>query len=396
YEGAVNEDGRGPSIWDNFTHQYPEKIKDGSNGDVANDFYHRYKDDIKLAKKMGLDSFRFSISWSRVLPKGKICGGINKLGIKFYHNLIDELLANDYANLLFMEFGDKVKYWATLNEPNLMTEYGYARGLNAPGRCSNYIGNCTFGNSATEPYLVAHYFLLCHAATVKLYRNTYKARQKGIIGITVATNMILPINNTLASRQATFLDPVVYGNYPLSMRLLLGNRLPQFTPKQSKLLKRSFDFLGLNYYTSYYAMESLSVDRMNLSYTTDSHSTSSSFKNGVAIGESTHSSWLYIYPKGLQDLLQYIKERYNDPFIFITENDSQRIRYHSGHLAYLLKAIKKGANVGGYYVWSWLDDFEWSNGFTNRIGLSFVDFDNGLKRYPKDSFYWFKKFLLKN
>ncbi|KAL8152301.1 hypothetical protein V2J09_010061, partial [Rumex salicifolius] len=235
---AATEDGKGASIWDNFTHLYPERIADGSNGDVADDFYHRYKDDIKMMKKMGIDTFRFSISWPRILPRGKISGGINKLGIKFYNDLINELLANGikpfvtmfhwdlpralqddyggflspkivddfqgYADLVFEEFGDRVKHWITLNEPNLVTQFGYDLGLLPPVRCSPYVNaNCTAGDSGTEPYLVAHHLLLWHSAAVHLYKHKYHADQKGIIGISISTTMYIPINQTLASRLAT-------------------------------------------------------------------------------------------------------------------------------------------------------------------------------------------------
>ncbi|KAL8152303.1 hypothetical protein V2J09_010063 [Rumex salicifolius] len=416
YEGAAYEDGKGTSIWDTFTHLYPEKIADGSNGDVADDFYHRYKDDIKMMKKMGIDTFRFSISWSRILPRGNISGGINKLGIKpfvtiFHWDLPQALQDNyggflspkivddfqDYADLVFKEFGDRVKQWATLNEPNIMTQLGFALGLFPPARCSPYINaNCTGGDSATEPYLVGHHLLLCHSAAVHLYKHKYHADQKGIIGISIATTM--------------FIHPIVYGEYPETMRSIVGNRLPKFTKKQSELLKQSFDFLGLNYYSTYYVEDSPSTSNLvNLSYTTDNHATATYFKNGIPIGEATYT--LYMYPKGLQDLLLYVKNKYNNPTIFITENgmadanngslsedptavkDTLRIKYHSGHLAYLLKSIKEGANVKGYLTWTWMDDYEWTSGYTIRNGFTFVDFKNGLKRFPKNSFYWFTNFL---
>ncbi|GLU00229.1 hypothetical protein SLE2022_176100 [Rubroshorea leprosula] len=190
-EGATHSDGRKPSIWDTFVRQCPEKISDHSTGDVAEEFYYHYKEDIALMKEIGLDSFRFSISWPRILPGGKNSRGVNQQGVDFYNSLIDELLSNgiqpfvtlfhwdlpqtledeyggflspsivnhyrDYVDFCFNEFGDRVKHWVTLNEPNLFTEFGYADGTAALGRCSDYIGNCIAGNSATEPYLVAHH-----------------------------------------------------------------------------------------------------------------------------------------------------------------------------------------------------------------------------------------------
>ncbi|XP_075646079.1 beta-glucosidase 17-like isoform X1 [Castanea sativa] len=455
-EGAAHIDDRGPSIWDTFTREHPEKIADGSNGDVADDFYHRYKGDIKLMRKIGLDSFRFSISWSRILPKGKISGGVNPQGVKFYNNLINELLLNgikplvtlfhfdtpqaledeyggllspkivkdylDYVDFCFKTFGDQVKLWVTMNEPNGLCINGYTLGTSAPGRCSNYVGNCTAGNSATEPYIVAHNLLLAHGGAVKLYKDKYQPYQHGKIGITIVSHWFVPKYQISANRKATyrvldflfgwFVHPVIYGDYPKSMKSLVGNRLPRFTEAQSKLLKGSLDFLGVNYYTTNYVESAPSSNGVNVSYVSDRQATLTTDKNGTPIGTPTALNWLFIYPKGLRELLLYIKENYNNPVIYITENgmadannrslpikdalkDSLRIKYHYGHLSYLLKAIKEGVNVKGYYVWSFFDDFEWDGGYTARFGLIFVDFNNNLRRYLKHSAYLFKLFLLK-
>ncbi|XP_050284226.1 beta-glucosidase 17-like [Quercus robur] len=454
-EGAANTDGRGPSTWDIFTKKHPEKIADGSNGDMADDFYHRYKEDIKLMKKIGLDSFRFSISWSRILPKGKLSGGVNAMGVKFYNNLINELLYNgikpfvtlfhydppqaledeyggllspkivndyrDYVDFCFKTFGDRVKHWVTLNEPNNLGVNGYTSGTFAPGRCSSYLGNCTAGNSATESYIVAHHLILAHGAAVKLYKDKYQPYQKGIIGITIVSHWFMPKYNTSACSEAAsraldftfgwFAHPITYGDYPQSMKSLVGNRLPKFTEVESKLLKGSLDFLGLNYYTTNYA-ESATSNSVNISYVTDRRLTLTTEKNGTPIGTPTALDWLYVYPKGIRELMLYIKKNYNNPMIYITENgvadennsslpikdvlkDSLRIRYHYAHLSYLSKAIKEGVNVKGYYAWSFFDDFEWDAGYSVRFGLTFVDFKNNLKRHLKYSAYWFKMFLLK-
>ncbi|KAK3204356.1 hypothetical protein Dsin_018402 [Dipteronia sinensis] len=455
-EGGASIDGRGPSIWDTFTKNHPEKIWDRSSGEVADDFYHRYKDDIKIMKRIGLDSFRFSISWSRLLPKGKISRGVNPLGVKFYNNVIDELLANgitpfvtlfhwdlpqaledkyggflsseivkdfgDYADLCFKTFGDRVKHWVTLNEPYSYSVNGYNGGTFAPGRCSSYMGNCTAGDSSTEPYIVAHNLLLSHAAAVKVYRTKYQAYQKGQIGITIVTHWFIPkstkseADKEAANRILDFLfgwfaDPVTYGNYPKIMRSLVGDRLPKFTKAQSEMLKGSFDFLGINYYTTNYAQHSLTVPRFNRSYSTDSRVTASSSKNGIPIGTPTPLNWLFIYPKGIKQLMLYVRDNYKNPPIYITENgyaeannnslpigvarkDSMRIRYYHGHLSSILEAIKEGVNIKGYYAWSFFDDFEWDAGYTVRFGIIYVDFKNNLKRYLKYSAYWFQRFLL--
>ncbi|XP_059649065.1 beta-glucosidase 12-like [Cornus florida] len=401
YEGEAFGDGRKPSMWDTFTHKHPEKIEDHSTGDVANDFYHHYKEDISLMKDIGLDAFRFSISWPRVLPSGKISAGVNPLGVKFYNDLIDSLLSKglqpyvtlfhwdipqalideyggflsqnivddfrNYADFCFRTFGDRVKHWLTLNEPYQFTVFGYATGVYAPGRCSNYIGNCTCGNSATEPYLVGHHQILSHGATIKLYRERYKASQKGQIGVTLNSNWFVPISQNVANRKAAlraldfmlgwFLHPMTYGEYPKNMLSLVKKRLPKFTKTQSKMLRNSYDFAGINYYTSHYVANAVLLTGVNLSMTTDSRVILSNEKNGVPIGQPTVLSWLYVYPKGIRELMLYIKDNYGNPPIVITENgvadannstlpvkealkDNLRIMYHHDHLTYLLKAIK--------------------------------------------------------
>ncbi|XP_049401786.1 vicianin hydrolase-like isoform X2 [Solanum stenotomum] len=416
-EGEALKGGRGPSIWDTFTRQHPEKIFDASTADVAVDFYHRYKEDIQLLKQVGLRAFRMSISWSRILPYGKVSKGVNPEGIKFYNNVFNELIANgitpfvtlfhwdtpqtledeykgflsskiakdygDFVDICFKEFGDRVKHWITLNEPLSYSMNGYTKGTFAPGRCSKYVGNCTEGNSATEPYIVAHNLLLAHATAVKIYRDKYQKSQKGKIGVTLVTHMFVPKINTPQGLKAPlraldfmlgwFLDPITYGDYPASMRAMVGRRLPRFTVEESKLVK--------------------------------------ALKDGKPIGTPTALDWLFIYPKGIYGLMLHIKEKYNNPPIYITENgmaeannstmslkeslnDDMRIKYYEGHLWFLSKAIKAGANVKGHFVWSFLDDYEWDAGFTVRFGLTFVDYKNGLKRYHKKSSYWYKKFLL--
>ncbi|CAJ2654796.1 unnamed protein product [Trifolium pratense] len=422
YEGAASEGGRGPSIWDTFTHRYPEKIDDGKNGDVAVDSYHRYKEDVAIMKDMNLDAYRFSISWSRVLPNGKLSGGINQEGIDYYNNLINELLANglqpfvtlfhwdlpqaledeyggflspliikdfqDYAELCFKTFGDRVKNWITLNEPWTYSRDGYANGEMAPGRCSSWLNpNCTGGDSGTEPYLVSHNQLLAHAAV---------AAQRAIDFMF-----------------GWFMDPLTNGDYPKIMRALVKSRLPKFTKEQSKLVSGSFDFIGINYYASCYASDAPQLSNGPPSYLTDSLSQYSFERDGKPIGINVASDWLYVYPKGIRDFLIQVKEKYNNPLIYITENgineyddpslsleesllDTYRVDYHYRHLFYLREAIKAGVNVKGYFAWSLLDNFEWHKGYIVRFGMIFIDYKNGLKRYQKLSGLWFKNFLTPN
>ncbi|KAI3466882.1 hypothetical protein Pfo_023545 [Paulownia fortunei] len=455
-EGAFNENGKGLSMWDNFTHMYPDKISDHSNGDITIDSYHRYKEDVKIARDLGLDAYRISISWPRILPGGKIEEGVNQDGIEYYNNLINELLANgvepfvtilhldvpqalqdayggclsaqivadflDFANLLFQQFGDRVKYWITINEPWTFSVYGYAYGLFAPGRCSNWQGlGCTSGNSAIEPYIVAHNQLLAHSAVVNLYRNKYQALQKGTIGITLASYWFEPLDETNENQKAKdraldfmlgwFMEPLTLGNYPENMRLRVRGRLPEFTEEEINMMKGSFDFIGFNYYGAIYAFNK--PNSSSFSYTTDSEIDITGKRNGTAIGEQArNSSRIYIYPKGLREMLRHIKERYNNPLIYITENgideaandtleiseavkDDMRKDYIHDHLCCLHEAIEKdAANVKGYFVWSLMDNFEWASGFSVRFGLNYVDYkDKLLRRYPKHSALWFKEFL---
>ncbi|KAL3503981.1 hypothetical protein ACH5RR_033822 [Cinchona calisaya] len=456
-EGAWNIDGKGLSNWDVYTHKYPERIADHSNGDVATDSYHRYKEDIKLLKKMNTDSYRFSISWSRILPYGKISKGINEKGIQYYNDLINELEANgltasvtlfhweiphaleneyggflspnvvqdyhDYANLCFERFGDRVKHWITFNEPWSYSTSGYDSGTFAPGRCSAWLqNNCTGGNSGTEPYIVSHNQLLAHADVVNLYRTKYQAQQKGIIGITLVSTWMVPLSNSPRDQRASiraldfmfgwFMNPLVYGKYPPSMRILAGKRLPRFTSQQSKQLIGSYDFLGLNYYTAFYVSPSNTPpNKVNLSYTTDQHVTLSVARNGKLIGEQAGSDWLHVYPRGIWDLLIYIKRTYNNPIIYITENgidevnnatltlrqslqDNFRINYYYRHLQFVRQAIKNGVQIRGYYGWSILDNFEWASGYTVRFGINYVDYKT-LHRFRKLSSFWFERFLRK-
>ncbi|KAE8818589.1 Beta-glucosidase 12 [Hordeum vulgare] len=427
YEGGAMEGGRGSSIWDNFTHQHP-----GINGDVAVDSYHLYKEDVRLMKDMGMDAYRFSISWTRILPDGTLRGGVNREGIKYYNNLIDELLSKglqpfvtlfhwdspqgledkyggflspniindykDFAEVCFREFGDRVKHWITLNEPSNFCNSGYAMGVSAPGRCSPWEkANCSAGDSGREPYTVCHHQILSHAAAARSYTQKYKRVQKGEIGITLVSNWFTPLSGSKSSVAATrraiefmvgwFLDPLSRGDYPRSMKVLVRNRLPQFTKKQSELVKGAFDFIGINYYTTNYAGSLPPSNVMRKSYSTDAQANLTGVRNGVPIGPQAASPWLYVYPQGIDEA--------NNKSLPLHEslNDDARIDYHHRHLDALLSAIRDGANVKGYFAWSLLDDFEWSSGYTVRFGLHFVDYDHGLKRYPKRSAGWFKKFL---
>ncbi|XP_019445906.1 PREDICTED: beta-glucosidase 40-like isoform X2 [Lupinus angustifolius] len=453
YEGAVKADGRGPSVWDTFSHKFG-KISDFSNADVAVDQYHRFEEDIELMKDLGVSAYRFSISWTRIFPNGS--GEINLAGVDHYNKLIDALLAKgiepyvtiyhwdlpqalddkydgwlgteiikdfaNYAETCFQKFGDRVKHWITFNEPHTFATQGYDVGLQAPGRCSILLHLfCRKGNSATEPYLVGHNVLLSHAAVADIYRKKYKI-QGGSLGIAFDVMWYEPATNTQNDNDAAqraqdfqlgwFLDPLMFGDYPSSMRSRVGKRLPKFSEAEAALVKGSLDFVGINHYTTYYARNNDTnvIGTLLNDSIADSGVITLPFKGRKAIGDRANSIWLYIVPQGMRSLMNYIKRKYGNPPVVITENgmddpnsifipikdalkDEKRIAYLKGYLSELLASIKDGCNVKGYFHWSLLDNWEWAAGYSCRFGMYFVDYNDNLKRYPKQSVQWFKNFL---
>ncbi|OMO84021.1 Glycoside hydrolase, family 1 [Corchorus capsularis] len=456
-EGATKSGGRGPSIWDQYIREFPAKISDKSNMEVATESYKLYKEDLLALKNLGVDAYRFSISWTRILPDGTLSGGINRKGIKFYNKFIDELIKlgikpfvtifhfdspealehkyggflnrtivedfKKYAEVCFKTFGDRVKNWITINEPNILAKFGYGMGIAPPGRCSDR-KNCASGNSATEPYIAAHNLLLAHATAAKLYKKKYQATQGGQIGLSLVGLYYEPYSDSLFDRNAAkramdfelgwIVEPLVRGKYPSSMRKLVKNRLPVFTAQEKELVKGSFDFIGINYYTARYAKNiPINPTEPAISYLVDEHVNATVNKNGVLIGPNAGGSFfLFIYPPGLYKLLNFMGKHYGKNLtIYITENgvtekkndsipikqalnDQFRIEFIQKHLHQLRRAIKDGViNVKGYFVWSLLDDFEWIEGYGIGYGLYYVDRKNNLKRIPKKSAKWYHDFV---
>ncbi|CAI0399836.1 unnamed protein product [Linum tenue] len=434
--------------------QLPHGRRHFPNGFVFGSATAAYQEDIQRMKAMNLDAYRFSISWTRIFPHGRMQDGINDAGVQFYHNLLDMLIENrlepyvtiwhwdtpqaleaeyggflsrnivkdfkDYCNFLFSEYGDKVKKWITLNEPMVHVQRGYDEGLHAPGRCSGRANRkCVAGDSATEPYIVTHNLLLAHAAAYRLYEEEYKD-QKGVVGITIVTFWFLPYNpDAIADRFAVdrsldfnygwYLDPIHYGRYPRSMVDLVGPRLPTFTNQESDMLKKSYDFIGLNYYTTYYAKNNAEFDPVHLRYTRDSHAITTRTYSQFLAASQMGSTWQYKYPEGLRNLLNYTKNTYDDPDIYITENgmgtqedpeqkleeaiaDTMRVEFYNDHLASIYQAIKEEkVKVKGFFAWSYADNYEWNDGYSVRFGLNYVNYTD-LSRHPKHSACWYSHF----
>ncbi|XP_074321448.1 beta-glucosidase 18-like [Silene latifolia] len=451
-EGAYLEDGKGLSNWDVFSHTSGNTVNN-ENGDVADDHYHRYEEDFNILDDLGVDAYRFSISWTRILPRGRF-GKINPSGITFYNKIIDNLLLKgiepfvtihhfDYpqeleerfgawlsplmqddfvhfAKICFEEFGDRVKHWITINEPNIFSLRAYVQGNFPPEHCSPPFGNCSTGNSDVEPLIVVHNMLLSHAKAAQLYRHQFQPKQHGYLGIALCTSSFVPYRDDKFSRRAVerayanevawIIDPLVYGNYPSLMRKYHGKELPKFTKDEVKLLKESVDFVGLNHYTTFYA-----VDCFHYSSECSSQDNraikgfvkTTGFRDGIPIGEQGNNPRFFTVPQGMELTVDYIKMRYPDISIYITENgyapptllnvpeilhDVKRVEYLRTYIAALGRAIRKGAKVKGYFAWSFMDNFEWSDGYEPTYGLYYVD-RTTQKRIPKLSAYWYAGLL---
>ncbi|KAE9622257.1 putative beta-glucosidase [Lupinus albus] len=434
-EGAAKEDGRKPSIFDTYAH---------GAGDIECDQYHKYKEDVQLMANMGLEAYRFSISWSRLIPDGK--GPINPKGLQYYNNLINELISHGiqphvtlhhfdlpqtledeyggwvsrrivkdftaYADVCFREFGDRVKHWTTINEPNIFAWFGYDIGMLPPQRCSpSLIAQCSRGNSTTEPYLATHHMLLAHAYAARLYRKTYQNLQHGFIGLNLLTFGLAPQTNTSEDIRATrrvqdfligwFMDPLTFGDYPNIMKKNAGSRLPFFTQEESNMVKGSIDFLGINfYYTLYIKNSPSSLQMEERDYMADMAAEFE--RNDTPTLEIPITTWR------LQKVLDSLKKKYGNIPIYIHENgqktacnssldDWSRVKYLHAYIGSMHDALRKGSNVRGYFVWSFLDGLELvTNGYKECFGLFYIDFeDPSLRRKPKLSAEWYSSFLNK-
>ena len=418
-KGSPLADGAGPSIWTRFAHT-PGMTFNGDTGDIACDHYHRWKDDVRLMRELGLQAYRFSVSWSRILPDGT--GRVNQPGLDFYSRLVDELLANgieplltlyhwdlpaalddrggwlnrdcadwfaEYGSVLYRTLDGRVKKWVTLNEPWVITDGGYLHGALAPGHRSRY-----------EAPIASHNLMRAHGAAVLAYR----AEGKHAIGLVVNLEPKHAASESAvdvaAARRADaymnrqYLDPALLGSYPDEMREIFGDAWPEWPAEDFALIKQPLDFIGVNYYTR-------NVTEERLSYPLNAGAVKQ------PLGTYTETHW-EVYPQGLSDTLKWVKQRYGNIPMYITENgaaffdppvaeggrirDPLRIDYLQKHLSAVHDAIASGCDVRGYMVWSLLDNMEWSLGYSKRFGVVHVNYATQ-ERTPKDSARWYSEVI---
>ena len=431
-EGAVDEDGRGPSIWDTFSHT-PGKTVNGDTGDVADDHYHRLEEDLDLMQSLGLQAYRFSIAWPRIVPAGR--GETNQAGLDFYSRLVDGLLARgiepvatlyhwdlpqpledeggwtvrgtaeafaDYARVVGEALGDRVATWTTLNEPWCAAYLGYASGVHAPGITDR------------EASLKAvHHLNLAHGLALRALRDVVKPDAK--FSVTLNLHVFRPEGPTGEDAQrrvaalgnGAFLGPMLEGEYPTDL-LEVTKEITDWSfvaDGDLELIHQPIDVLGVNYYsTSRVRLWDGTGERQRA----DGHGAGATPWPGAEDveflpqpGPYTEMGW-NIEPQGLEDLLVALHARYPDQPLMITENgaafpdvvedgvvhDADRIDYVRRHLEAVLHTIEQGVDVRGYFVWSLMDNFEWAYGYTKRFGIVRVDYDT-LQRTPKDSARWY-------
>ncbi len=414
-EGAVAEDGRGPSIWDTYSHT-PGKIEDGTNGDKACDHYHRYEEDVELMKQLGVNAYRFSISWPRILPKGR--GKINNKGLQFYSNLVDALIdagitpfvtlyhfdlpqalqdeggwlrrgiVDDfeaYADALSVELGNRVKHWATLNEPWEMAWQGYVTGEDAPG--------LKLGNDAALK--ASHNALLAHGAAVRTLRDNVTNAE---IGIVLHLNMVEPASERPEDIAAAhrwelcqnrwYMDAIYKEGYPAEMTKLYGCDAPEVIPGDMEQIQEQIDFLGVNNYRRSVVAAGTDLPPVNM-------------KRVSPPGEYTDMGW-EIHPEGIYKILKWIHTNYPVPSVYVTENgaafpdkvspdgkihDEKRLSYLRDHIKQAHRAMREGVPLRGYFAWSTLDNFEWAYGYSKRFGVIHVNYKTQI-RTIKDSGYF--------
>ncbi len=435
-EGGHDADGKGPSVWDRFTRR-PGRVHRAHTGDVACDTYHDFRADVDIMRRLGLGAYRFSISWPRVLPRGR--GAVNEPGLDYYDRLVDALLdANivpfvtlfhwdmpqalqdemggfagrdcaahfaDYAEVVAGRLGDRVGHWITLNEPWVYATLGHLRGLHAPGRANPWV------------FLrVVHHQLLGHGLAAERLRARHAAAQ---VGLSLNLSPIYPATDSEGDRAAArladqavnrlFLDPLIRGRYPEPLWSRLRLFRSPIAPGDMVTIAAPLDFVGVNYYTRARVRRAWYVPFLGL------------WPEGFPVGmgsatpeaEGRESGRRYsemgweVYPAGLFEMLWRLKTEYGNPPVYVTENgaaypdtltadgrvhDEARRDYLEQHLSVIAAAARAGVDARGYFVWSLMDNFEWTYGYDRRFGLVYVDFATQ-RRVIKDSGLWYREFI---
>jgi len=413
-EGAWDEDEKMPSIWDEISHGNERtKVRNGHTGDIACDHYHRWKEDIKLMAELGIDAYRFSISWSRIMPPSPM--EINWKGVDFYKQLVYELKKNDiepfvtlyhwdlpkwldiiggwgnpdiikhfkgYACMMFEALSD-VKYWITFNEPAVFV--------------NNFWGHNNYSEAVRN-------VLLAHGEAVRTFR---QEKMKGKIGISLNLIPAMPrdkknkkdqlaAENLSKTHNGIWLDPIYNGRFPTNINELIGfdGKKLQFSWEESKIVSEPIDFLGINYYTA----SVIEYDKNR----------PQSYAKGVPLIKEKDEMDTAIVPYGIYWICEDVAENYGNPDIYITENgcaytdglthdnevhDYRRIEYIKKHLKWCKTAVETGVNLKGYFYWSLMDNFEWAFGYTKRFGLIYIHYPT-LERIPKDSYYWYQGLIM--
>ncbi|CAH2231808.1 jg3611 [Pararge aegeria aegeria] len=445
-EGGWNADDKGENIWDRMTHTNPDVIKDRSNGDVAADTYNNYKRDVEMMRELGLDAYRFSLSWSRILPNG-LSNKVSEAGVNFYNNYIDEMLKynitpmvtlyhwdlpqklqdlggfinpniadwfEDYARVVYEKFGDRVKHWITFNEPREVCYQGYGDVTKAPILNATDVGT----------YHCAKHLVLAHAKAYHAYANDFKPTQGGVCGITISVNWMGPLTDTEEDKFAAELkrqadwglwaEPIFSeeGGFPKEISEIVArksaeqgysqSRIPVFTDQERELARGSSDFFGVNHYTA----NLVSASEYKFNWVIPS------LYADIDVGTYTPpewdqaaSVWLKLAPNSIYNALTHLHNKYNGPVFYITENgwsqlledryeDDHRIKYYRAALNSVLDCLHDGVDLRGYMAWSLMDNFEWMEGYTERFGLYEVDFESEQKtRTPRKSAFVYKEVI---
>lgn len=421
-EGAWNVDGKSPSVWDHMTHKRPGKIKTRENGDIACDFYHKYEQDIELMKKMGIPIFRFSLAWTRILPDGT--GKVNQAGIDFYNKVIDKCIKEgiepwitcyhwdlpqtledkggwsnrdsiqwfeEFVDVSTKAFGDRVKNWMVFNEPMAFTMLGYMLGWHAPGKVN-----------FKRFYKSVHHVTMCHGAGGRVIRKNVKNAN---VGTTFSCSSVETLKHNKANDKAVtradvminrlFVEPILGMGYPVKDLPMLKHVIKHMQPGDEEKMKFDFDFIGVQNYTRIVVKSLLLVPMIgaiNVSPKKLGH-------------DITDMNW-EVYPEGIYKVIKKFAAYPNIPKLIVTENgaafkdelvngeinDTKRVQFLKDYLGQVLKAKKEGVNLGGYFIWSFLDNFEWAEGYRPRFGIVGVDFATQ-QRTVKASGKWYADFL---